>query len=864
MKRKVIPITIIILVILAIGFYVYKNYWIDSSSISGSLINEEKYDASYETKLAIEKYNINKKAKVIKDIDTESNIIALTFEGINDTEVTEEILDLLDLYDVKATFFITGIEAAEDTSTVELIKEYGHDIGSGTLAGTNDMQNLSKEDLIADFSSTNKVLKEISKRNTRLLKCSSTVYSNELLASAYAAGNRYVVSPDYYLSYQSFEDYEEVDSYIKKLSKGDIISIKLDGVLDDFEYNKSSEEEPAIDKHATVDETEIDEDGYEVNIVDIVEWILDSITEQGITPVQVKKLPVIDKTIDTNEEEELTKSNTTYIINNIYNEVINKEEIKNEANKNEEKEEINFSEINLKELIGKNNNNLSTIVSRLFTTQEAVTYTFRGLSNEKVLDNVLISLNKYNSKGTFFVTKEEIEDYPDRIEKIINAGHEIANGGVTSSSKILSKSTEEICKEIYEVDKLLKEKGIYTNAYMAGYGYSNSNIQEAISTIRQINGLENYELFTYTKAPIMEKYRNMNAEDIISDYFNINSYVSLSKGELVYFRLDSGIFEDENKISNIIEILTEKYVKNGYAHRYNEKTSSYDIVQIPLNYNVVSIKNIQNTIENTNSYGRYSISSDYKTLEKVNSGEALDLIRSNYIGNEYAPLYGFSDDEVEEIDTTGTIDTNGENVIFFTFDDWGGDPIVNEILDVLNKHNVKASFFAIARYFDIDSNLSNINPNLLRTIALNGHDIGSHTYSHELLSESKDTLEWSLTESYNSMSKVIGDLNSLKQYFRPPTLYVDKNGLSSVFESGYKYSISGNISSHDYESNSSDKIVNTIESQLVEGVGNVIVMHMNNQSYYTAEALDKFLTNNENGVYGKKYKIAKLSDYLGN
>ena len=98
--------------------------------------------------------------------------------------------------------------------------------------------------------------------------------------------------------------------------------------------------------------------------------------------------------------------------------------------------------------------------------------------------------------------------------------------------------------------------------------------------------------------------------------------------------------------------------------------------------------------------------------------------------------------------------------------------------------------------------------------------------------------------------------------FTVPRAYVDKPGLSTVFESGYKYSISGNISTHDYESNSSDKILHTIESSLVDGVGNVIVMHMNNKSYYTAEALDKFLTNNENGVYGKKYKIAKLSNYL--
>jgi hypothetical protein len=49
---------------------------------------------------------------------------------------------------------------------------------------------------------------------------------------------------------------------------------------------------------------------------------------------------------------------------------------------------------------------------------------------------------------------------------------------------------------------------------------------------------------------------------------------------------------------------------------------------------------------------------------------------------------------------------------------------------------------------------------------------------------------------------------------------------------------------------------------LVKGRGNVVVMHMNDQAYYTAEALDIFLTNNEKGLYGEKYKIAKLSDYL--
>lgn len=770
-------------------------------------------------------------------------------------------MDLLDKYNIKATFFVPGIKAAEDSSIVKMIKEGGHDIGNGTLSGNNNMENLSKEDLILEFSTTNKILRSITDKEVELLKCNSTMYNENVLASAFASGNKYVVSTDHYLSYQSFKNYEQAYGYIKNLSNGTIVSIKLDGVLNDFEYNKEIvEEKPAIDKQAGIKGNKVDKED-ERTITEIVEWVLKAIKEQEKVAVKLKEFPSIKK---------YNELNNMGIYNNgpLNNDKLNGTIIENMNNSNDsssgkyEDNKNDVDKIDFKELIDKNNGMLSPIVSRFYTTQEALSYTFRGLSNESVLDNVLASLDKYNAKGTFFVTKNEIINYPDRIEKIVGAGHEIGNGGITVSSDLLNKTTEEICKEIYEVDKLLKEKGIYTNSYMSGYGYSNSKVQEAISTINKIKGLESYELITYTKAPIISKYKDMNADQIIKDYFNVNSYVSLSKGEIVYFRLDSDLFKDNTVISNLIEILTENYVKNGYVHKYNKELQTYYLSTKPLNYSVVPLKDIQSNFESQSNFGRYNILTNIRSMEMKSYDEALKMIKTNYIGNEDVNLEDFSDDEKLNIDKTGTIDTNGESVIFFTFDDWGGDPIVNEILNVLNKHNVKAGFFAVSKYVDINSGISNINPNLLRTIALNGHDIGSHNYNHELLDTNKAELEKSLIKSYDVMSNVIGDLDSLRQYFRPPTLLLKKEGLAAVFESGYEYAISGNISTHDYESTSSQEILDAIEPGLVEGRGNIIVMHMNNQSYYTAEALDKFLTNNENGVYGRKYKVAKLSDYL--
>ena len=398
---------------------------------------------------------------------------------------------------------------------------------------------------------------------------------------------------------------------------------------------------------------------------------------------------------------------------------------------------------------------------------------------------------------------------------------------------------------------------------MPGYGYVDAEVQEALSVINKIDDIKGYELFIYSKSPINHKYKNMNAEEIVRDYLNVNTYMSLRKGEIVYFRLDSNLFEESTTVANIIELITENYVKNGHVNKYNKETQSYNLVEKPLNYSVVTLSELQNTMESVSQLGRYRMQMDNtNSLMRRSYEDALSIMKTNYIGNKYVDLSDLSEEEQMLMDKTGTIDTNGEDVIFFTFDDWGGDPIVNEILDVLNKHKVKGSFFVISKYIDANSDVSNANPNLLRTIAFNGHDIGSHNYNHETLDTNKNELDISLVKSYDVMANVIGDLNSLKPYFRPPTLLVKREGLAQVFESGFKYSINGNISTHDYESSSSQEIVDSLEENLIKGRGNIIVMHMNNQSYYTAEALDIFLTNNENGVYGTKYKIAKLSDYL--
>src|SRR3954451_6132497 len=58
-----------------------------------------------------------------------------------------------------------------------------------------------------------------------------------------------------------------------------------------------------------------------------------------------------------------------------------------------------------------------------------------------------------------------------------------------------------------------------------------------------------------------------------------------------------------------------------------------------------------------------------------------------------------------------------------TYDDGPNDPHTLNLLDVLAKHDVKATFFLIGKYVSAK-------PEIARRIAAAGHAIGNHTYTH--------------------------------------------------------------------------------------------------------------------------------------
>jgi peptidoglycan/xylan/chitin deacetylase (PgdA/CDA1 family) len=82
-----------------------------------------------------------------------------------------------------------------------------------------------------------------------------------------------------------------------------------------------------------------------------------------------------------------------------------------------------------------------------------------------------------------------------------------------------------------------------------------------------------------------------------------------------------------------------------------------------------------------------------------------------------------ADAEGPEAGTT-FIGTPGEDgLMALTYDDGPNTAWTPDLLELLAKHDVKATFFTIGKYAEQQ-------PALLREVTAAGHAIGNHTYSH--------------------------------------------------------------------------------------------------------------------------------------
>ncbi len=508
----------------------------------------------------------------------------------------------------------------------------------------------------------------------------------------------------------------------------------------------------------------------------------------------------------------------------------------------------------------------------VYTTEKALTILFYGVSNKVVLEDVLNILKKWGYKATFFVTTDELKDCSEQIEKIIEAGHEVGLAYIDRPDEEKTQF-DKTATVILGAQEFARWKYDYElKVVFQPYGDILDETKEAVRAC-------GCSLAGHEFSMVQSKYAD--AEDI-SFYSALSSKILVHRGSIAYFNInyfsaDKDLLEDTE--STLCGKLLSRFISNKI--RSLTYTDIYGVAQPSTSYRVTTFSAL--------SGSRYVYSpkkaSNLVSLDKNVLGNMQDAASQNnymishYIGNPdttYIP--GFSDEDLRRIDTTGKI--NSGKVIFLTFDDWGDETDINQLLYVLDKYGVKANFF-------IRTNFVKDNPNLLRAIAVSGHMVGSHSdthyvawhsdvndkgeYSFESLTEKEAAeLRADVVKSYATLSRYCGDVvvdgkPALSTIYRPPTLGVSRIGMYQIFDVGFSHIVCGNFSSGDYAAESVDDLVNELRNGKKHwygyekiGGGTVAVMHMSPQARYTPGALDIMIPEWQ----AQGYTFGRLDDYL--
>ncbi|WP_300379325.1 polysaccharide deacetylase family protein [Clostridium sp.] len=180
-----------------------------------------------------------------------------------------------------------------------------------------------------------------------------------------------------------------------------------------------------------------------------------------------------------------------------------------------------------------------------------------------------------------------------------------------------------------------------------------------------------------------------------------------------------------------------------------------------------------------------------------------------------------------------------EKVISLTFDiNWAENDELDNILNVLDKYNVKGTFFIMGGWV----NYSEDNKNKLINIYERGHEIGNHSYIHPMFTKISDDR---IKEEIEKTEKVFMDnLGINSKLFRFPSGDYNEKSYNYVNSLGYQ-SIQWDVDSLDWKEYGADSEYNRVIDKVYNG--SIVLFH--NNAKYTPGNLDKIISKLKNEDY---------------
>lgn len=158
----------------------------------------------------------------IYGVDTDRKQVAISFDAAWGDEFTAGILDILDTYDVKATFFLVDFWSQKYPDDVKMIAERGHDIGNHSTTHP-DMANLSAEQIAQELNTSADTIESLTGKRPVLFRPPYGSYSDTLIETAESLGYQTIQWSVDSLDWKDISTEQIVERINRNVQNGSII-----------------------------------------------------------------------------------------------------------------------------------------------------------------------------------------------------------------------------------------------------------------------------------------------------------------------------------------------------------------------------------------------------------------------------------------------------------------------------------------------------------------------------------------------------------------------------------------------------------------------------------------------------------------
>lgn len=164
---------------------------------------------------------INKELPIYS-VETNEKKIAISFDAAWGDGYTSKILDILDEYNVKTTFFLVGFWIDNYPERVKEIHQRGHEIGNHSTTHPH-MAGLSKNQITSELNDTGNKIKSLIGKQPDLFRPPFGDYNNTLIQTARENGY-YTIQWDVdSLDWKKIGSIQIVDRVVRNVKNGSIV-----------------------------------------------------------------------------------------------------------------------------------------------------------------------------------------------------------------------------------------------------------------------------------------------------------------------------------------------------------------------------------------------------------------------------------------------------------------------------------------------------------------------------------------------------------------------------------------------------------------------------------------------------------------